>query len=689
MSEPRTSWLVVGADVGGTFTDLIGVDASGSMHIAKVPSTPEDPGKAVVAGLEELCGGLGYELSDVALLLHGTTVATNAVLQRRGAKTALLTTKGFRDVLEIARQARPSLFDFDARRASPLVPRSLRAEVNERVDAAGAVVTPIELHDVVRAVDAWRSEGVESVAVCFLHSYANQEHEQQARKAICERWPSVHVTLSSSVLREYREYERASTSTINAFVAPVMSRYLTAMESNLRAHGSACALQIMQSSGGLMSVQQAVRLPAATALSGIAAGALGGVRLAHRAGRDVVLTLDMGGTSCDLALGEEGRVRTNRSSEIDGLPLRLPALDVHTIGAGGGSIAYLDPGGALRVGPRSAGALPGPACYERGGIEPTVTDANLVLGRLPEVGLLGGRIPLNRDRAADAVGRVASVLQLTIEAAAEGIVRVVNAGMARQMRVLTIERGIDPRSCSLVAFGGGGPAHAVELARELDIPEVIIPPAPGVTSAFGLLLADLRHDGVQTVLLEIRRDGEGSGVAEQLEVVFTRLEAEVLAQLPIKDEAAMPVVWREVEARYFRQGHELRVTAPSSPLDADAVARLSREFDRAHADRFGYAMEDEPILIVNALVTSVIPPPALNLRPSPASDSHTHPGHRSVLFDGTLHTTPVVSRQHFTGGVSLPGPVIVEQLDCTTVVPPGSRVSDDEHGNLVITVGAG
>lgn len=682
----RDRAVIVGADVGGTFTDLIGIDRTGTIRVTKLPTTPEAPGQAVVEGLEQLCDEMRCDISDVALLLHGTTVATNAVLQRRGAKTALLATKGFRDVLEIARQARPRLFDLDARRPDPLIPRSLRIEVEERIDASGAVVTPLDTRALAKSIERLQSEGVESVAICFLHSYANPQHERAAVELLSRLWPSVSTSPSSTVIPEYREYERASTTSINAFVAPVMSRYLTSMERNLRSRGASCALQVMQSNGGLMNVDLAARLPAATVLSGIAAGAVGGVRLARRAGHNLVLTLDMGGTSCDLALGLGGDVQTNRASEIAGLPIRLPALDVHTIGAGGGSIAYLDPGGALRVGPRSAGATPGPACYSRSGTEPTVTDANLILGRLPMSGLLNGRLPLNRDLAWSAVKPIADNLGFSVEEAAAGIIRVVNAGMARQMRVLTIERGIDPRDCSLVAFGGSGPAHAVELARELEIPEVIIPPAPGVTSAFGLLLSDLRHDRVQTVLLEVPRDDDLHKVADQLNETFERLSAEAVSQLPaLEDNTASSIVC-EVEVRYLRQAHELRITVPGPGLDSGGVRALLEDFDRAHRDRFGYAAAEETVLIVNALVSAVLPPMHIDIPVTHDQGGEGLRSTRTVFFDGQSHETDVVSRVFFDEGTTMRGPVIVEQLDTTTVVPPGASVSADRYGNLTIKV---
>jgi N-methylhydantoinase A len=678
--------LVVGADVGGTFTDFVATDTMGTLWVEKVPSTPEDPGLAVVTGLERLCASVGVGFEAVSLLLHGTTIATNALLQRRGARTALLTTRGFRDVLEIGRQSRPRLFDFDATRPEPLVPRADRLEVNERMDALGTVLAPLNEKALRSALEVLRTKSVESLAVCFLHSYANSAHEQAAADIIARAWPGVHVSLSSEVLPEYREYERMSTTVANAFVAPVMTRYLAAMEGRLRDRKSNCTLRVMQSNGGLMSIERASRLPAATVLSGIAAGALGGVRIGHQAGRRVALTLDMGGTSCDMALGIDGEAVASRACEIGGLPVRLPALDVHTIGAGGGSIAYLDSGGALRVGPRSAGAVPGPACYGLGGEEPTVTDANLVLGRIPETGLLGGAVPLDRDLATAAIRRVAEQLDMSIPDTAAGIVRVINAGMARQMRVLTIERGIDPRDCSLVAFGGSGPVHAAELAHQLEMPEVIVPQSPGVTSALGLLLGDIRYDRVQTVLIELPADGSGrASAAQRLEAVFAEATEQILRELAEASDRR-PTLVREVEMRYRRQGHELRVPAPPLNFDENSINELEQAFHGTHRERFGYDIAGEPILIVNALLAAAIPSPAATLR---LSDSHAlehKQERRRVMFEGEWYQATVIDRESPEPGLALKGPLIVEQFDSTTVVPPRASIVCDEHENLVITL---
>jgi N-methylhydantoinase A len=679
--EPRR--LVVGVDVGGTFTDLVAVEGD-AFWVAKVPSTPDDPSRALGDGLLKLFEVIAVEPSRVATLLHGTTVATNALLQRRGARTALLTTRGFRDVLEIARQSRPRLFDLNAARPAPLVPRTLRLEVEERMDATGTSMTPLDEVGVEEAVATLKALDVESVAVCFLHSYANPRHEQRAAELIAKLWPRAHVSLSSQVIPEYREYERFSTTAINAFVAPIMTGYLRAMSSRVRRTGANMALRVMQSNGGLMSVERACRMPVATLLSGVAAGALGGVRIGHQAGRRLALTIDMGGTSCDLALGLDGQVKSSRLYTVGGLPVRLPSLDVHTIGAGGGSLAYLDPGGALRVGPESAGADPGPACYERGGIEPTVTDANLVLGRLPDR-LIGGDLVLSIAAARAAVTRLANRLELSTEAAAAGIIRVINAGMIRQMRVITVERGVDSRDCSLVAFGGGGPMHAADLARELGIREVIIPPCPGLTSALGLILADVKNDQVKTVLVETGTDEmQRRQVATLVAAAFAGLAEQVLAELPALGREGVELM-REAEVRYCRQGHELLVGVPPGTIDARSVVAVEEAFHQAHKERFGYDARGDPVVIVNLLLTAVIPSRRGPLRLASRSAAG-EPSSRPVWFEDGWQCTPIIDRRSLECDQQRSGPLIIEQLDSTTVVPPGTSICRDEFDNIILSL---
>ena len=489
----------LGVDVGGTFTDLVLHEVeSNRLEFAKTPSTPADQSEGVTTGALQLVNRLGISPQAIAFFIHGTTVATNTLLERKGARTALIVTRGFRDVLQIGRQDRPDLYDWTIRRTEPIVPRRLRFEVTERVLHTGEVIEPVSDADVAGIVRRLEEEQVEAVAVCLLHSYAHPAHERQVGEAIRKALPDITLSISSEVAPEFKEYERMSTASINAFVAPVMERYLRSLQAGIEAQGIDSDLHIMQSNGGTMSADAAVEKPVHTILSGPAAGVIGSVGLAAQAGELNTISVDMGGTSFDISLCYQGEVRRTQDSEIDRLPIKVPMVDIHTLGAGGGSIAWIDPGGALRVGPHSAGAAPGPACYGQGGAEPTVTDANLLLGRLSPDAFLGGLMKLDIGLARDAVrDRIAEPLGLGIEEAAEGIVRVVNAGMIKGIRVVSVAKGYDPREFTLVTFGGAGPLHAAELASELNIPKVLVPIAPGVTSALGLLMADLRHDLVR------------------------------------------------------------------------------------------------------------------------------------------------------------------------------------------------
>jgi N-methylhydantoinase A len=542
----------IGVDVGGTFTDLVAV-SDGRIVTAKVPSTPRDQSDGVLAAIATT----GIELAG-SDFRHGTTVATNALLERRGARTALVTTEGFRDVIEIGRQNRPSLYDLTADRPPPLVPRELRFTVRERVGPAG-VLEPL---DEAAARDALaRLGGVEAVAVCLLFAYVHPEHERRVGELVREALPDAHVSLSSDVLPEFREYERFATTVADAYLGPGLRAYLRRLEERLHV-----PVLVMQSSGGVLPLAEAAEHAAAAVLSGPAGGAVGAAYVARACGIENALTLDMGGTSTDVALVLGGEVATTTETVVAGVPIRLPAVDVHSVSAGGGSIAWFDEGGALRVGPRSAGAEPGPAAYGLGGVEPTVTDANLVLGRLPDGASLGGQIELRRNLAERALERLG--------ADAEGVVRVANAEMARALRVMSVERGVDPRGLALVAFGGAGPMHACALAEELGIERILVPRSSGVLSALGLAISDLRRDSVRAVHKPLEDVDERD---------FSGLEGE-----------------RRADLRYRGQAFELTVPA-------DELAALAERFHEAHERRHGYRMDGEAIEVVNVRVASIEP----------------------------------------------------------------------------------
>ena len=676
----------LGVDVGGTFTDLALHDASSNrLEFAKIPSTPTNQAVGVAEGIRELVERLQIPPGEIEFFIHGTTVATNALLERRGARTALIVTSGFRDVLQIGRQERPHLYDWRIRRPEPLVPRHLRFEVRERVLHTGEVLLPIDEADVRSVVERLSDADVEAVAVCLLHSYANPVHEQVIGREIREALPELIVSLSHEVLPEFKEYERMSTTTVNSYVAPVMGRYLRQLGRTVADVGIASEVYIMQSNGGTAAASEAVEKPVHTIMSGPAAGVIGGVGLATQAGELNAISVDMGGTSFDVSLSYQGEVRHTKEGEIERIPVKVPMVDIHTLGAGGGSIAWIDPGDALRVGPQSAGADPGPAAYGRGGREATVTDANLVLGRLNPGRHLGGRLNLDAALARQTVQeRIAVPLGLGVEEAAEGIVRVVNATMIKGIRVVSVAKGYDPRDFCLVVFGGAGPMHAAELAAELDIPRVLVPIAPGVTSALGLLMSDLRHDYVRTVL---KRGDEV--VAGPLTALYSEMEGEAATQMRREgvdgDDMSMD---RLADVRYLGQGYELEVPVAAGKLTERKLAAAVQRFHEAHRSLYGYASPDNPVEVVNLRLTAVarLPRPELE---SASLDGEENPkrarqGRRQVYFTGEPVASDIYERGRLKPGDSISGAAIIEQLDSTTVVWPGQSARVDAYGNLIL-----
>ena len=676
----------LGVDVGGTFTDLaLYNDETGSLEFAKIPSTPADQTVGVMDGLRDLVSRLGVSPSEITFFIHGTTVAINTILERKGGDTALVVTSGFRDVLQIGRQDRPHLYDWRVRRPEPLVPRHLRFEVRERVLYTGEVQLALHPEDVGDVVERIRTSGVDAVAVCLLHAYANPVHEQAIGAAFTEALPGLTVSLSSDILPEFKEYDRMSTTTINAYVGPVMKRYLGSLQRGISEAGVSSDVHIMQSNGGIMGATTAVAKPIYTILSGPAAGVVGGVAIAGQAGEPNTISIDMGGTSFDICLCYQGDVRRTQESEIEGFPVKVPTVDIHTLGAGGGSIAWIDAGGALRVGPRSAGAEPGPACYGRGGTEPTVTDANLVLGRLVPDRFLGGSLTLELDRAREAVcEQIANPLGLGVEEAAEGIIRVINATMIKGIRVVSVARGYDPREFCMVAFGGAGPVQAAELAAELDIPRVLVPIAPGVTSALGLLMADMRHDYVRTVLSQdIEHDPDELGRR------YAEMEAEALLQM---DREGLPEqrvnLVRLADVRYLGQGFELEVPLAGGRLGASQVAEMVESFHRAHRARYGYDDPEHPVEIVNLRLLAVAKLPSPHLPEAPLNGT-VNPAvalerRLEVYFNGQFLSAASFNREKLNPGDTVEGPVVIQQLDSTTLVLPGQRASVDSYRNLIL-----
>jgi N-methylhydantoinase A len=621
---------------------------------------------------------------DINFFLHGTTVATNALLQGFGARSALLITRGFRDLLYIGRQNRPHLYDFWAIKPEPLIPRHLTFEVTERILACGGVHLSLEEEEVQRIIEQIKEKGVDSVAVSFLHSYINPVHEQRVKELFNAGLPQINVTLSSEILPEFREYERTSTAVINALVQPEVDRYLGTLEQQLAGAGLEGGFYVMQSNGGVISARQAREQSVRTVLSGPAGGVLAGVWLSRITGRRNLITADMGGTSMDICLIHNGVPRYTNEGEIGGYPLRLPMVDVHTIGAGGGSIAWIDAGGALRVGPRSAGASPGPACYGLGGDEPTVTDANLVLGRLRPYAALAGDRLLNLELARKILAeKIVEPLKLTVEKAAEGIIQVVNAGMLRAMRVVSVQRGYDPREFVLTAFGGAGPLHAVELARELGMSQVLVPRYPGVNSAFGMLAADVRHDYVRTRLAMLEELEP-----EELDANFKELALTALAELQAEGFAEQDcVLQRFLDLRYAGQSYELTIAAPARISRPD-INILKTEFHYVHEKTYGFKRKETPLQLValRLVATGKLP----QIAPFMLPEDFKEPlpvEQREVIFDGMPLLTPVYNRQVLGRNTVITGPAVIEQPDATALIWPGDLGRCDKWGNLIIELG--
>ena len=683
----------IGIDVGGTFTDLVAVDEeSGEARHFKLPSTPSDPAIAIADGVAALLQQAGLSGEAIAFLGHGTTVVTNLIIERRGAATALLTTAGFRDVIEIGRQTRPDLYDYTVERAPPLVPRHRRIEIAERLDADGKVLVPLDEDAVARAAAALKEEGVEAVAIGFLHAYRNDFHERRAGEILRRLMPHAFVALSCEVLPEFREYERLSTTVINAYAEPCMAGYLDGFARQMKAAGARVAPYVFHSNGGLMSVETASRFPVRTCVSGPAAGVIGAASIGQAAGFADLVTFDVGGTSTDVSLVEAGRPAFTAERMVAGYPVKVPMVDIQVIGAGGGSIAALDDAGALKVGPHSAGADPGPAGYGRGGRRATITDANLLLGRLNPATLLGGRLPVDLAAARQVLHeQVAAPLGLSLEMAAEGILRIANAGMARAIRSISTECGHDLRRFALFAYGSAGPLHAGDVARELGIPCVIVPTEPGTLCARGILHADLSFDLVQTRIVPVRQEA-WAGIAAAF-AELARSAAEILdrERVPEADRRTLYVT----DARYEGQNFEVHVALDGVALGGDATA-LDREFAErfraAHRAAYGYDIPGRAVEIVTLRLKMIgaVRKPKLAVPASGRTHRSSETGRRPVYFDRTIGwvETPVHDRARLPTGAEITGPAVIEEMSATTLLHPGQRATMDAAGNLIVAVPA-
>ena len=693
----------VGIDIGGTFTDAAFVDEhSGAVQIIKVPSTPADPSGGFMAAVER-----GLQRCDVGgeairLVVHATTVATNALIEGKTASLGMMTTQGFRDILEIGRQIRARLYDVHLTKPRPLVPRRWSFGIRERLDAEGRVLEPLDVEAVRQVVRQCKAAGLEAMVCCFLHAYINPEHERLAAAIVREEYPEALLSVSSEVCPEFREYLRASTTAVNAAVMPLVSRYLDALESQLQGRRITAPFYVMQSSGGVMSVQSAKHKPVYMIESGPAAGVIAAGAFAAPHGYANVISFDMGGTTAKVGLIQDGQLKLSTEFEVggqaitplgegrgSGYPVRTPVIDLIEVGAGGGSEAWIDAGGALRVGPRSAGAVPGPVCYGQGGTTPTITDANLLLGRLNPAFFLGGEITLDPDASREAIVRqCAEPLGLDLLQAAHGIVEIANAHMIGAMRLLSVQRGYDPRSFVLVAFGGAGPLHANALARDLDIPTVLIPPSPGIASALGMLMTDIKHEFVTT-----RRQVLSGLQPHTLDALFADFAVQGEALLAREGvAAAQRRLLRSIDLRYQGQSHELSVAVPSGPLTPQALTQLHEQFHAAHARAYGYDAREDAIELVNIRLTAlgVSPKPRLPALPQGSSDpSEARKGQRPVWFSetGGFTSCPILDRVRLRWDNVVPGPAVIEELDATTLVHPGYQAAVDQYGNLLMRRG--
>lgn len=679
------SWRI-GVDSGGTFTDVcLFDDSSGKVEVWKVSSTPEDPSQGIAQGVEEGVGRIGAAAAEIGYFGHGTTVGTNALIQHRGVRTGLITTEGFGDLLEIGRQKRPDLYDLQVDKSPVLVARDLRLEVPERIRHDGTVETVLDEQALREAVRALRDAGVESVAVCFLYGFVRTEHEATARRIVAEEFPEAFACASHEVAPEFREYERMSTAVVNAYLGPVMQGYIRRLAQRLSELGVKAAPHLTQSNGGVIGFEQAARLPVRTVLSGPSTGVVAAQAVGRMAGIDNLITFDMGGTSTDVALLAGGVCRLASEAVVHGYPIKAPMLDIHTVGAGGGSIAYVDSGGLLKVGPRSAGASPGPVCYDRGNDEPTVTDANVVLQTLNPTHLLAGRMPVRQDLAKQAIARIAERLGMDMMTTAQGIVSVVTANMARAIRVISVQRGHDPRDYALVAFGGAGPLHAARLAKELDIGRIVVPRNPGILCALGLLLTDLRADFATTRLQTL-----ANAAREDMERVFADLSRQ--AEAWFAEEGIGPDaqrLTRTVDMRYAGQNYELPVPLPDGEISALTLDRLAEGFADIHKRMYGFVAEGEPVQLVTFRLEAagVVRKAAFQPHKERGPDaSAAIVGRREVWLPeaGGFVACPVYDREKLEAGNRVDGPAIIEQMDTTTVILPGMAARVESYLNLIV-----
>ncbi|WP_324752233.1 hydantoinase/oxoprolinase family protein [Roseovarius sp. Pro17] len=682
----------IGVDIGGTFTDVTVLDEKdGGVTIAKVPSRRSDPGGALLDGVKTGLEAAGVDASRVNLLVHGTTIVTNAVLENKLPKTALVTTEGFKDVLEIGRHFRPDMYDLQQDRAAPIIPRNRRYGLEERIAANGEVLTKPDRDAFRKLLDGIKGDDVEAVAICFLNSYVNPENEAQVLEWLKQEMPDVAVSASHDVCREMREFERISTVSVNAAAMPLVAKYLSEITPNIREILPNAKILLMQSNGGSLTVEAAKSYPARILTSGPAGGALAVQRMSKATKIPNLLGVDMGGTSTDISLIQNGEVQMTTEAEVAHRPIKLPMIDINTIGAGAGSIAWLDEANGLHVGPHSAGSDPGPVAYGKGGTEPTVTDANIVLGRLLPQYFANGRIKLDIEASRQAIKKkIGDPLKMSIEEAAQGIIRIANANMERAVRVSSAEKGFDPRMITMIAFGGAGPMHAAALGKAAGMPTVLIPGQPGVFSAVGLVMADIRHDFVQTRILR------GDEITPKvLREVYSDLEGLGRAAL---DTDAVPdgkqAITRTADLRYVGQAYEINVTLPEGEIDGSLIQTIFDRFHAQHKQLYAHCHPKKKIEFVSGRLTatgSMSAPPMGKFKAAEGQSTATPKteGTHPIYFEetGDYVDTPIYFRETLTPGVTIDGPAVVVQLDTTIIIHPGQKATVDDLANLLIDTG--
>jgi N-methylhydantoinase A len=690
-SDHRMARYRVTVDTGGTFSDFVHLnEQTGEISIAKIASTPDDPSRAILAGLEALLASV-TEADEIGYFCHGTTVGTNALLEGKGVRTALLVTEGFRGIYPVGEQARPygtAIFDVMYDKPAPLVPSRLTGEVKERIDFRGDVLRPLDETALRETVRALKAQNIESIAVCLLFSFLHPEHEASVRDIVLEEIPGCSVSLSCEVLPQIREYYRLSTTVINAYLQPILARYIAQLDRRLAAAGIVTRQKyIMQSNGGMATFAAAARRAVTTVLSGPAGGVTAGVLACGMSGSANIITFDMGGTSCDVALIKDGEPLLSSRGKIEGRDLAVPMLDINTVSAGGGTVATVDRFGVLQVGPQSAGAVPGPACYGRGGETPTITDCNLVLGYLGEDNFLGGRMRLDAAKARAAIeAAVAKPLGLDVAEAAEGIVRVIDVKMEEAIKAISTMRGHDLRDFMLLAFGGAGPLHAGRIARDLGMAGVIVPLYPGVFSAIGLLMSDVKHDYIRSKLSPL-----SEVTPADVNGMFERMVAQALEELRDDGFAANHIrIERALDMRYAGQGYEIAVPCPVQPLQEADLRQLRATFDQQHRAMFGHMAPQEPVEIVSFRVRGiglVAPVEMPKFKPAGTTLGDARRELRRVRFDGRELDCPVYQRERLDVGLTVAGPAVLDQFDCTTVICPGQTARVDEWKNLIVTHG--